>query len=89
MTAAPDMLVQLTTSQLRELVREAVKEGVAAAQNDAPVFLKLADAARLLKCSEKSVLRRIRNDGLPAEKLGAEWRFEQSKLLEFMRKAAG
>jgi excisionase family DNA binding protein len=84
MSAAPDMLVQLTTSQLKLLVKEAVREELGSREQGV-VFLRLAQVATLLKCSEKSVLRRVKQ-GLPAAKLGVEWRFVESEVLDYMRK---
>lgn len=85
MSAAPDMLVQLTVGQLETLVRKCVRDELAErAEAQGAVFLRRAQVAELLNCSERQIARLIKL-GLPAEKLGAEWRFEQAKVLEFMR----
>lgn len=84
------MVVQLTTEQLEELVRKAVRAELGERQ-EAPQYLKRAELAQVLGCSEKTILRLIKSEGLPAQRLGAEWRFELAKVREFMaaRKKAG
>lgn len=77
------MLVHLSADDLAQLVRRAVRDELVARVDDG-VFITRAEAAKLMKCSEKTVLTRIK-EGLPAEKLGAEWRFERAKVLDFMR----
>lgn len=86
---APAMVVQLTTEQLAELVRDAVRAELAE-RTEQPQFLTRAELAKLLDCSGKTI-ERLQREGLPAERLGAEWRYELSKVREFMRtrKAAG
>ena len=83
-------MVLVTADELEQLVRKAVRAELEARGGEEATFLNRAEVAKLLNTSEKTVFRLIRQ-GLPAEKLGAEWRFERAKVLEFIRtrKAAG
>jgi excisionase family DNA binding protein len=77
------MLVQLTTDELAQLVRKAVRDELAE-RAEAPQFLRRAELAKVLNTSEKTIFR-LMKEGLPAERLGSEWRFELGKVREFMR----
>lgn len=76
------MLVTLTVAELEGLVRKCVRDELGAREDDQ--FLTLVEAAKLMKLSTKTVLKRIK-EGLPAERLGHEWRFQKSKVQAFMK----
>jgi excisionase family DNA binding protein len=80
-----ELVVTLTIPQLEALVRKCIREETA--EREEVVYLTLTEAAKFLKLSTKTVLKRIK-DGLPAERLGHEWRFDKSKLVAFMKGAA-
>jgi excisionase family DNA binding protein len=47
--------------------------------------LTLAEAAAYLRVGEGEVLQAVRDQGLPARQLGADWRFLQSALQEWLK----
>lgn len=51
-------------------------------------MLDAAGAAGLLKVSTKTVLKLARLGELPARKVGREWRFERSALLDYVARRA-
>ena len=82
------MLVQLTASQLERLIDERVRATVleAVSQLTEPRFLTLDDVGEMLQLSTKTVLKLVREDGLPvARRLGAQMRFERDQVVEWMR----
>lgn len=79
------MVVQLTASELEQLMRKVVRDELGAREET--TYLTLAEAAKLLKLSTKTVIKRVK-EGLPAERLGHEWRFEKAKLVAYMKGAA-
>lgn len=50
--------------------------------------LDSAGAAQLLRVSSKTILRLARDGQLPGRKIGREWRFARSALLEHLAKAS-
>src|SRR4030095_15668951 len=49
-----------------------------------PVQLTVRDAARLLQVSEKTVYRWVADRGLPAHRVGDQYRFNRAELLEWV-----
>jgi excisionase family DNA binding protein len=47
--------------------------------------LTLAEAAAYLRVGETTILQAIRDQGLPARQLGADWRFLKSALQDWLR----
>jgi excisionase family DNA binding protein len=47
--------------------------------------LTLAEAAAFLRVKEATILQAIREEGLPARQLGADWRFLKSALQDWLR----
>jgi excisionase family DNA binding protein len=84
MNAATSLAVTLTVEELRALVREAVREEVAAAGQGASDVLTLPEAAKELRMCGKMVIRFVRTRGLPGVKVGRSWRFRRSQLLTWM-----
>jgi excisionase family DNA binding protein len=73
----------LTVPELEALIRKCIREEHV--ERDSVSYLTLAEAAKLLKLSTKTLLKRIKDKALPAERVGREWRFEKSKLVAAMR----
>lgn len=78
------LVVSLTVEQLEELVERAAAKAVAALVPTDK--LNTEDAARLLSLHPKVLERKARDGGVPAERLGREWRFDRRELLEWLRK---
>jgi excisionase family DNA binding protein len=53
-----------------------------------PRFLQLSDVAEILNCSASQVYALVRNEELPAVKIGGrgQWRVEASKLEEYIER---
>lgn len=47
-------------------------------------ILNLEQAAALLGISEKTLIKLLKEDHLPARKLGREWRFSENRLIEWL-----
>lgn len=80
-------LAVLTPDELRALVREAVREVAASpppAANDD--VLTRDQAAALLQVHPVMVVRYVTDEGLPARKLGTDWRFTRGEVVEWFRK---
>lgn len=72
------MLVQLTVSDLEQLLEQKL-----AGQTDRP--LTSSEAAEFLQIDVDTVLRWAKNGVIPGRKLGSEWRFVRSELLDACR----
>jgi len=87
--AGERMLVQLTTSQLGELIRSAVLDALSDAQErpakSPPGLLDRAGLARALGCSTGHVDRLCRR-GLPYVRVGTVRRFDFSKITAWLAK---
>lgn len=53
-----------------------------------PEILTFADVCELLRLSKPAVLRAIKGEGLPARKIGQQWRFIRSEVMAWMRERA-
>lgn len=78
------LLVQMTESELEALLARAVAKGVAEAKPEPAKYLTLEKVAKMLDLDERTVTTYIRLRGLPATKLGHEWRFESRELAQWM-----
>ena len=47
--------------------------------------LTLSDVARILKVSEITIRRMLRNRNIPAHKVGCQWRFLEEEILEWLK----
>jgi excisionase family DNA binding protein len=85
-------VVLLTPEELEARVERAVRKAIAEARPDAaaPAILTRKGVAELLCVEEHHVRRLIERDGLPAHRIGAQWRFRRTEVLEWIssRKAA-
>lgn len=52
-------------------------------------LLTLAEAARVLHVSTRTLQRMIRNHELPARKVGGQWRVRETQLLEWIERRGG
>ncbi len=77
-------LVVCSKEDLAALIKAAVAEALSARVE--VEYLTRKQVAELLGCSERAIRARIK-EGLPAEKLGNEWRFERARVVEFMRRS--
>lgn len=83
MTEPTQMIVTLTTEQLRELIREAVREELAeraALAAEAPPLITTSEAAKLLRMPVRTVAHLCKKGELPAEMVGGQWRIRRDLL---------
>ena len=52
-------------------------------------LLTLAEAARVLQVSTRTLQRMIRNHDLPARKVGGQWRVRETQLMEWIERRGG
>lgn len=52
-------------------------------------LLTLAEAARVLHVSTRTLQRMIRNHELPARKVGGQWRVRETQLMEWIERRGG
>lgn len=78
-----DLAVTLTVAQLQAVVRQAVRDEIDARPTASDVITR-DEAAALLKVHPKVVVRYVTRDGLPAKRLGKEWRFLRSEILRWL-----
>jgi excisionase family DNA binding protein len=52
-------------------------------------LLTLAEAARVLHVSTRTLQRMIRNHDLPARKVGGQWRVRETQLMEWIERRGG
>lgn len=87
--SAPKPVVMLTVDELHALVREAVRAELGAvAQAEEREVLTREQAAELLQVHPTVLVRYVKRDGLPALKVGPEWRFRRSELLAWLEARA-
>lgn len=78
------MVVSLTVEQLEELVERAAAKAIAARPSDE--VLATEEAAALLKLHPKVLERKARDGEIPADRLGREWRFRRTAILDWLGK---
>jgi len=49
-------------------------------------ILNLEEACQLLNISERTIIKLLREDHLPARKIGREWRFSKQALIDWLAK---
>lgn len=77
-------VVVLTPEQLRELVREAVRDELASAKPSTSAYLTASDVAKILGCHPKTVCIWTRTRGLPAIRRGRDLRFKRDDVTAWM-----
>ncbi len=81
----PEPVVLVTPEQLKALVREAVREDRECQGHAAlPEVLTREQAAELLQLHPQVVVRYVHEKGLPGAKIGPEWRFRRTALLQWL-----
>lgn len=78
------LLVTLTVEELEAMLDRAVAKGATLAHAEPLEYLTLAQAAKALQADERTVTTYIKERGLPATKLGHEWRFSSKELGQWM-----
>jgi excisionase family DNA binding protein len=79
----------LTVDEFRALVREAAAEAVQkASAAPAREVMTLEEAGELLGFHAKVLAKKVEELGIPAHRIGREWRFRRSELLEWLSKQA-
>lgn len=79
-----DLAVTLTIDQLEALVRKAVREERSAPSVEEPEILTREQAAKMLQVHPNVVSRYVRDLGLPARRVGGEWRLLRSEVLAWV-----
>ena len=82
----PAMLVQLSTEELATMIRDAVREALAA--TPAPIqaaMLSAEDAARMLSVTPAHVRNLLRRGELEGVRVGNAWRVRRSDVEALMR----
>lgn len=84
-----ELAVTLTITELRDLVREAVRTELSKRLDSALLeAFTLEQIADVLHLSTKSVLALVRREGFPGAKVGGLWRFEREAVREWLRAKA-
>lgn len=81
-------LVVMTEAQLRELIGDAVREAIGASDTRAIEYLTIDQVAELLQTSTRSVRNWVRDNGLPALRAGAEYRFQRTAIVRWLEERA-
>jgi excisionase family DNA binding protein len=80
-----DVMVVATAGQLRALVRAAVREELEGTKAEpAPEYLTTQQVAELLQTSARNVRYFVTRGQLPALRVGTEYRFRRSAVLDYM-----
>lgn len=80
--------VLLSPEELRDLVREAVRAELVATRSEEREILTRDQAAELVQVHPSVLIRYVKNDGLPAIRLGPEWRFKRSAIVQWLEERA-
>ena len=78
----------LTPEEVRELVRVAVREELESRAAPARDVLTAEDVAALLSVHVKTVAKLVVRDGLPARRLGREYRFSRPDVIAWLEQRA-
>lgn len=73
-------VVVITAEQLREVVREAVRDGLDTMPKAPPPMMTPTQVAERLSVCTKTVLNMIGRDELKAKKVGGQWRVRRDEL---------
>lgn len=80
-------IVVTTEENLRALIGDAVRQALGTGEASA-TYLTLDQAAELLSASTRSVRTWVRSAGLPAIRLGGEYRFKRSEIVRWLEERA-
>lgn len=84
MKVPTELVVTLTTDQLKALVTEAVKEGLEAFSLPDEI-LNLKEAGELLKMHPDVLARKAADEEIPGHRAGVQWRFVRTELIQWVR----
>jgi excisionase family DNA binding protein len=85
MQSATNLVVTLTVSQLEQLMEDAVARGVARVTSPEPLeYLTRAQVAQLIGVCGATIDTYVSAHGLPASKLGNEWRFARAEVVRWI-----
>ena len=73
-------MILLTPDELRQVVRDAVREALSEAKPPATELLTTEQAAAEMGVAPKTIRRRIRTGELRAERHGSRWRIRRDAL---------
>jgi excisionase family DNA binding protein len=79
-----DLAVALSVDDLHSLVRGALRAELGEQTKEKDILTR-KEAAELLGLHPNVLVKYVRTRGLPAQKLGRDWRFSRRDLLEWMR----
>jgi excisionase family DNA binding protein len=74
----------LTTDEVRELVRSVMREELANHRNPGREVLTAEHVAEMLEVHVRTVAKLVVRDGLPAHRLGREYRFNRAEVLAWL-----
>lgn len=83
MSAAPANLVLVSPEELERLVHKAVREALAE-REEPEEWLDTAQAAKVLKVHRRTVARLVRENGLPAHRIGKLFRFSRPAIVDWL-----
>jgi excisionase family DNA binding protein len=81
-------LLLMTVAQVSEVVRAVVREELANQRDPAHDVLTAEQAAQMLAVHVKTVAKLVVRDGLPAHRLGREYRFHRHEVLAWLEERA-
>ena len=82
------LAVTLTVEELRALVRAAVREELSANAPPGADVMTAEEAGKVLRLHPAVVRRYVRTQGLPAHRVGSEYRFRRSEILAWLEEHA-
>ena len=81
------LAVTLTVDELRQIVRDAVREEMGVKKTDADL-MNLDDTAELLQVHPRVVVKYVSTKGLPAKKIERKWIFSRREVLAWIQEQA-
>ena len=78
----------MSPEEVRELVRTAVREELASHRDPERDVLTAEQVAGMLAVHVKTVAKLVVRDGLPARRLGREYRFDRDEVLAWLAERA-
>ncbi len=83
-------VVVVTPEQLLALVSEAVRTSIQErSPSEAPEVLTREQVANLLQVNPHHVPVLVRKHGLPSHRIGSQWRFRRTEVLEWLASQKG
>lgn len=80
--AVPSPFLMLTPEQIEDVIGRAIAAGVALLTP--PEVLTREEAADLLRISMPSLMGHVERDALPAHRVGVQWRFRRTEVLQWL-----